>query len=116
MTMGFTYHESVPDVDDKGVGFRADGAPLAAGEHLQPADIVLVEDREGGGIAVGSGAESEVRLLAGWIVVEPHYRVVALEKVPKVPPPHSQAHSKNLHYHQRQPAHRLAVLLIHFPA
>lgn len=47
------YRECVPNVDDKGIGTGADGAPAATGEDLEATDLVLVEDGYGGRIGVG---------------------------------------------------------------
>ncbi|THU55750.1 hypothetical protein C4D60_Mb11t09850 [Musa balbisiana] len=48
----FTYHEGVAYVDDKGTGDGAHGPPFPFREHLQPGHLVLMQNGEGGGIAV----------------------------------------------------------------
>ncbi|CAA7411094.1 unnamed protein product [Spirodela intermedia] len=110
------YCEGIADVDDEGAGIGADGAPAALGEDLKAVDVVLVEDGEGGGVAVGACSEREMGVLAGGVVIQPHDGVVLLEQVPEGGLLQAQAHCQQLHYRQRELPHRLAVLLVQLPA
>jgi hypothetical protein len=109
-------HEGVADVDDEGGGVRADGEPAAVGEDLEAADVVLVEDGEGGGVAMGAGAQRLQGTLARRVVVEPHDGVVVLEEAPEVVPTNAEALAQNLHHLQRKTVHLRAVTTENIPA
>jgi hypothetical protein len=109
-------HEGVADVDDEGGGMRADGEPAAVGEDLEAADVVLVEDGEGGGVAMGSGAQRLQGTLARRVVVEPHDGVVVLEVAPEVVPTNAKALAQNLHHLERKTVHLQAVTPENIPA
>ena len=46
------YHESVANVDDKGVGVRADAVPFVVDEDLKAANLILLKDCQGSGVTV----------------------------------------------------------------
>lgn len=114
-------HEGVADVDDEGARVGPDGAPAAGAgagggvEHLEASDVVLVEDGEGGGVAMRSGAQRVVGPLARRVVVEAHDGVVPLEEAAEVAAAHAEALPEHLHQLQRQPAHLGAVAAVHLP-
>lgn len=66
------YHEGVTDIDHKRTKIRANGPPLVVHKDLEPTDVVLVEDGQGCGVAVGPCAQGLIRFLARWVVIEPH--------------------------------------------
>lgn len=107
--------EGVADVDDEGVAPGPHGTPRAAGEHLQPADVVLVEQRQRRRVVVRARAQRQVRLLAWRVVVQPHQGVVAGKEAAQRAAVEAQARRQDLRDVQCQACHLVAVFLPHIP-
>lgn len=77
----FIYHESVTDVDNKGIGYRRNATPFAISEYLEATNMVLLENCEGGRITMWACAKSEIWFFAWWIVIASHYGVTVSKEV-----------------------------------
>lgn len=84
----FTDRKCIAYVDDQCALNGPERSPPSTSEDLKSADLVLLKNCQSSGVAVGPGAESQLRLLARRVVVAPHDRACILKKISVVFPFH----------------------------
>lgn len=82
-------HEEVANVNDECIVGGLNGVPFVVGEHLEAADLVLVEDGQACWVTVRPSSEGDAALLANWVAVQSHYGASIFEKLAQFPPLHS---------------------------
>lgn len=67
------YREGVANIDDQSGWFGGDLMPFSISKDLEPPNVILMKNGQGGWITMGPRAQSEPWLLTRWVVIASHY-------------------------------------------